>query len=60
MSKAFHKLTVLEVKKETPEAVTVTFDIPEDLKEAFSYTQGQYLTLKFTLRNLILWAKATL
>lgn len=48
MSKAFHTLTVREVKRETPEAVTVSFDIPENLKEAFRYQQGQYLTLKFT------------
>lgn len=49
MSKAFHKLTVREVKRETPEAVTIFLDIPENLKETFNYTQGQYLTLKFNL-----------
>ncbi|MCB0551460.1 MAG: ferredoxin--NADP reductase [Phaeodactylibacter sp.] len=49
MSKSFHTLTVREVKRETPEAVTVSFEIPENLKEAFKYSQGQYLTLKFDL-----------
>ncbi|MCO6493008.1 MAG: 2Fe-2S iron-sulfur cluster binding domain-containing protein [Phaeodactylibacter sp.] len=51
MSKSFHTLTVREVKRETPEAVTVFFDIPENLKEAFRYTQGQYLTLKFNFNG---------
>ena len=51
MSKAFHKLTVREVKRETPEAVTVVFDIPETLKDRFNYKQGQYLTLKSTLHG---------
>ncbi|MCB0558140.1 MAG: ferredoxin--NADP reductase [Lewinellaceae bacterium] len=51
MSKAFHTLTVREVKRETPSAVTVFFDIPENLKEAFKYKQGQYLTLKFNFNG---------
>ncbi|MCB0563100.1 MAG: ferredoxin--NADP reductase [Phaeodactylibacter sp.] len=51
MSKAFYTLTVREVKRETPDAVTVSFDIPENLKEAFKYNQGQYLTLKFNFNG---------
>ncbi len=51
MSKAFHKLSVREVKRESPEAVTVYFEIPESLKETFKYTQGQYLTLRFDLNG---------
>jgi ring-1,2-phenylacetyl-CoA epoxidase subunit PaaE len=49
MSHQFHLLKVNEVKRETPQAVTVFFDIPESLKEAFQYKQGQYLTLRFQL-----------
>lgn len=45
MSK-FHKIRVSEVQKETKDCSVVTFDIPEDLKENFKFTQGQYLTLK--------------
>ena len=31
--------------------MTLTFEIPADLKEAFQFTQGQYLTLKFQLNG---------
>lgn len=51
MSKAFHPLVVREVRPETAEAVTVFFDIPEELKEAYRYTHGQYLTLKFNFNG---------
>ncbi|MGE0823641.1 MAG: 1,2-phenylacetyl-CoA epoxidase subunit PaaE [Candidatus Binatia bacterium] len=45
MSK-FHKLTVASVRQETREAIVVTFDVPESLKDKFRYTQGQHLTLR--------------
>ena len=43
----FHSLKVSAVKKETIDTVTVSFAIPEDLKEQFHYDAGQYLTLRF-------------
>jgi len=49
MSKRFHQLTVKKVTRETPEAVTLTFAIPEDFKDEFEFKQGQYLTLKFEI-----------
>lgn len=42
----FHQLTVSKVSQETDDAVCITFDVPSDLKEAFSFAHGQYLTLK--------------
>lgn len=42
----FHKLKVKEVKRETAEAVSILFDVPQDLKDSFQFVQGQYLTLK--------------
>jgi ring-1,2-phenylacetyl-CoA epoxidase subunit PaaE len=51
MDKTFHQLTVCDVKRETPDAVSVSFEVPENLKADFAYTQGQYLTLKFTLKG---------
>ena len=51
MSKSFHQLSVKNVKAETADAVTLTFDVPAELKESFRYTQGQYLTLKFQLNG---------
>ncbi len=46
MSAHFHKLKVREVRRETPECVSIAFDIPEELKERFTYKQGQYLTIR--------------
>jgi len=37
---------VREVLPDTAEAVVVAFDVPPDLREVFSFTQGQYLTLR--------------
>ena len=45
MSK-FHTLKVLAVKQETHDAVSVSFDVPVDLKSNYNYVPGQYLTLK--------------
>ena len=49
MSNLFHPLTVKNIKQETADAVSVSFEIPQDLKEEFKYKQGQYLTLRFML-----------
>lgn len=49
MSTAFYKLNISEVKRETPEAISVAFRIPEQLREHYKFTAGQYLTLKLTL-----------
>jgi len=46
MSKKFHRLKVKEVIQETPDAKTLVFSVPEELKEQFQYNHGQYLTLK--------------
>ncbi|MCB9195332.1 MAG: 2Fe-2S iron-sulfur cluster binding domain-containing protein [Flavobacteriales bacterium] len=45
----FHNLKVVEVTRETPEAVAVGFEIPADLKEEFKFEAGQYLTLSFNI-----------
>ncbi len=46
MSIHFHPLTVKEIRRETPECVSVVFEIPESLKTAFQFRQGQSLTLR--------------
>ena len=33
----FHKLTIQQIIKETPDAVSILFEIPADLKEQFSF-----------------------
>ena len=45
----FHSLTVNEVKQETRDTVSVSFDLPADLAENFRYQHGQYLTLRTTI-----------
>jgi ring-1,2-phenylacetyl-CoA epoxidase subunit PaaE len=49
MSLHFHALTIKEIRKETPECVSISFDVPEELKEQFVYKQGQSLTLRTRL-----------
>jgi ring-1,2-phenylacetyl-CoA epoxidase subunit PaaE len=42
----FHPLKVRAVRPDTDEAVIVSFDVPEPLRDTFRFTQGQYLTLR--------------
>lgn len=42
----FHSLRVKKVEKETKDCVSIEFDVPEELKEAFQFKQGQNLTIK--------------
>ena len=42
----FHSLKIADVRRETPDAVSVAFDVPEDTRNAFAFVPGQYLTLK--------------
>lgn len=46
MSTQFHKLKIKNVTKETIDTVSVSFEIPTELEEQFSFSAGQYLTLK--------------
>ena len=41
----FHSVKVRKVEKETEDCVSIEFEIPEDLKEAFQFKQGQNLTI---------------
>lgn len=45
MSEASHLLTVAEVRRETPDAVSVVFDVPDSLVDEFAFRAGQFLTL---------------
>ena len=46
MSIDFHKLRVAEVKRETPDAVSVRLELPEELRETFRFRAGQHLTFR--------------
>ena len=47
----FHKLTIQSITRETEKAVSVSFNIPESLKEDFKFKAGQYLTLRATING---------
>lgn len=42
----FFSLRIKEIIRETPQAVSIAFDIPAELKSQFSFKAGQYITLK--------------
>ena len=46
MAVHFHPLTIKKIGRETADCVTISFDIPKELKESFRFTQGQNVTLK--------------
>jgi ring-1,2-phenylacetyl-CoA epoxidase subunit PaaE len=46
MTPRFHTLTIKDVRRETPDAVSIAFDVPEDLAAAYHYRPGQYLTVR--------------
>jgi ring-1,2-phenylacetyl-CoA epoxidase subunit PaaE len=42
----FHRLTVADLRRETADAVSLTFAIPNDLAGDYQFLPGQYLTLR--------------
>ena len=46
---SFHPLRVGDVERLTPDAVAVTFEVPDELREAYAFTAGQHLTLRTTI-----------
>lgn len=51
MSLHFHKLRVKDIRKETDDCVSISFDIPDGLKEVFLFEQGQNITLRRDLNG---------
>ncbi len=51
MSNLFHSIPVKEIIRETPDASTVVFDIPEALKSEFHYQPGQYITVRMEING---------
>jgi ring-1,2-phenylacetyl-CoA epoxidase subunit PaaE len=46
MSTHFEKVRIKEVRRETEDCVSILLDVPEDLKEKFTYLPGQHITLR--------------
>jgi ring-1,2-phenylacetyl-CoA epoxidase subunit PaaE len=51
MQQHFHPLTVRDIRKETDDCISVSFDIPPDLSDAFRFRQGQNITLRKQLKG---------
>ena len=49
MTPHFHTLRVAEVRRETADCVSLALEVPAALRDAFRFTQGQYLNLRATL-----------
>ena len=46
MAVEFHRLKIADVRRETPEAVSIAFAVPRELSEAYRFHPGQHLTLR--------------
>jgi ring-1,2-phenylacetyl-CoA epoxidase subunit PaaE len=46
---SFYKLNIAEVRRETPDAVSILFNVPLEFKDFYRFTAGQYINLKLTL-----------
>ncbi len=47
----FHNLEIKDIYKETEDCSVISFSIPENLQEEFTFKQGQYLTLRTTIND---------
>ena len=46
---SFYKLAIKEIIRETADAVSILFNVPEELRSNYSFVAGQYVNLKVTL-----------
>ncbi len=51
MAVHFHPLTVKKILRETPDCVSVSFDIPAALRPDFVFKEGQNITIKATING---------
>ncbi len=47
----FYSLTVKYIKPLTPKSVAITFGIPKELTQTFTFTAGQYITIKKEIKG---------
>ena len=45
----FHPLTIKEIRPETRDSVRISFDIPEELRDDYSFIPGQHLPFEIQL-----------
>ena len=46
---SFLKLIIKEIRRETKDAVSILFNVPEELKSKYAFIAGQYLNFRLTL-----------
>lgn len=49
MTPRFHSLRIKEVRRETPECVSLAFELPADLAAEYRFVQGQHLNVRAML-----------
>ena len=49
MAPRFHALRIASLRRETADAVSLAFDVPDVLRAAYRFAPGQYLTLRATI-----------
>ncbi len=49
MTPQFHPLRVAQVRPETADTVSVAFEVPPGLRDAYRFKQGQFLTLRTSI-----------
>ncbi|MGK9789042.1 FAD-binding oxidoreductase, partial [Salmonella enterica subsp. enterica] len=49
MTPQFHPLRVAQVRPETADTVSVAFEVPPELRDAYRFKQGQFLTLRTSI-----------
>jgi len=42
----FHELTIADVRPETDDAISVAFELPDDMADAYKFDAGQHVTLR--------------
>ena len=47
----FHSLAIKDIRQETADCVSISFDIPKELEEHYQFTHGQNLTLRLKLNG---------
>jgi ring-1,2-phenylacetyl-CoA epoxidase subunit PaaE len=47
----FHQLTIADIRKETPDCVSIAFEVPDDLKKEYLFKHGQNLTLRTVINE---------
>lgn len=47
----FHSLKVVQITKLTPNAVAISFEIPQKLRSVFEFKAGQYITLRHEING---------